>query len=653
MKTTRPLWLIASNITAMIAFIISTVSPFGLLLVAGYALALLKSPKMPRDSANIWGLRLFIYAMGAVLGRAAASGNQFTFYDARMFLTVGLILGGEMILQTLREPPRGLRYDPAVLLLSGLLFLIACNTLQLHIFVLAPIYVFTLVMAMSQNRVGARSSALATATRTGIVAIAVIIGMGLHSTLWLNRSQIMSAGARLLSSGNYQSSSADNAEMGDNPQLGSSFAQGASTARLMQITGNLSEQHLRGAAFDLYSNGTWGPTLSSRTPLDSALPRETRENVGEGNSGDPRTDIDASITMLRPSNQVLYAPLNVHALVPGAGGSGFDWARYAGPLKTDSELLPVTFGIINSKQILDGVELTQGPLCVAPDAAQRQTLLTVPPEIDARVRELTDVATLEAPTQPEKIIAIAQYLQDNHGYSLNFARGAGDPVSEFLLSKKSAHCQYFAASAVMMMRVAGVPARYVSGFYAHETQDDGSTIVRGRDAHAWAEAYVDNVGWVTVDATPAAGRADPRANPLPFYQKPLENLIDWWGRVRAWFSRLTTAQILGLMTVVLIIWGAERYRQSWGKNRRAARASAVPLELAPLAKRFEKSLARRGLALSPGTPWSETLPPDWTREARWVALYNRLRFARGDDEQLRELANELDELEREKTKASI
>ena len=647
MKTTRPYWLIASNLAAMIAFIISTLSPFGLVLVAGYALALLMPQKMPRDSANIWGLRLFIYATGAFLGQATR--GPIYYYDARAFLTVGLILGGELILQTLREPPRGLRYDPAILLLSGLLFLIACNTFSPHIFVLAPIYVFTIVMAMNQNRIGARSSALVTATRVGIVAIAVVIGAGLHGTLWLNRSQIMAAGARLLSSSNYQSS-AQSADMGENPQLGSSFAAGASTARLMRIKGNLGDPHLRGAAFDLYSNGAWGPTLSSRNADVAALAKETHETVDGTNSGAVRTDIDASITMLRPSNQVLYAPLNVHALVPGEGASGFNWARFAGPLKTDGELLPVTFGILNSRKMLDGVEWEQGPLCVAPNAQQRATLLVVPPEIDARVKDLTADATLEATTQPEKIIAIGQYLQAHHGYSLDFARGSGDPVSEFLLSNKSAHCQYFAASAVMMMRIAGIPARYVSGFYAHETQDDGSIIVRGRDAHAWAEAYVDGAGWVTVDATPAAGRADPAANPLPFYQKPLENLMDWWSRVRAWFSRLTPIQILELMTVVLLIWGAERYRQSWRRVRRAARASTVPLELAPLAKRFEKTLAKRGIALSPGVPWSESLPPDWEREARWIALYNRLRFARGDNNELRELARELDALEREKTK---
>ena len=644
MKQTRPLWLIASTVTAMLAFTFSTVSPFGLLLVACYALAIITPNKMPRDSANIWGLRLLIYALGAVLGRSANSG-PFYHYDARAFLTIGLILGGEIILQTLREPPRGLRYDPVVILLSGLLFLIACNTLGAHIFLLAPLYVFTLVMAMSQNRPGARVSHVALFTRIGIVAIAVTLGTGVHNTLWSNRSNIMALGAQLLSGGNYQSQGGD-ANVGENPELSTNFAQGASTARLMKVRGNLTEPHLRGAAFDLYSKGAWGPRISSRS-IESASPIETKENVGEGNSGESRTDTDVTIAMLRPSDQVLYAPLNIYAIV--SAGNGFDWSRYDGPIKTDNENLPLSYAFINSKKNLEGVELTQGPLTVAPDAAQLQRLLTVPPEIDPAVAALALEVTANAPTQPEKIEAIVEYLLNNHAYSLDFARGSGDPVSEFLLSDKSAHCQYFAAGAVMMMRAAGVPARYATGFYAHEQEgSNGSIIVRGRDAHAWAEAYVQGVGWVNVDATPAAGRADPRANPLPWYQKPLENLTDWFARVRAWFSRLTTLQILGLMTLVLFIWMGERYRQSWRKRRIAARAAQIPLELAPLAKRFERALAKRGIALSPGVPWSESLPPAWKREARWVELYNRLRFARGEPDELRELARELDEVEREK-----
>lgn len=632
----------------MLAFAISTVSPLALGLLAFYVLAILRPGTMARDSANIWGIRLLLYALGAALGRSVGSQGGFYYYDARAFLTVGLILGGEIVLQTLREPPRDLRYDPVIVLLGGLLFLIACNTLGGHIFVLAPLYVFALVMALGQVRHAARARGAALATRMGLIAVAVALGAGFHSALWANRSNIMSLGARLLSSSNYSTGAGD-ADIGENPQLGTSFAAGASTARLMRIEGKLRDPHLRGAAFDLYSNGTWGPKISDRA-IAPALPGDTCENVGCSVSGEPRTDTDAKITLLRPSNQVLYAPLNVAALVP-TGGQGFDWARYAGPLKTDDDNLPVTYGVVNSKKNYGSVELTQGPLTVAPDADQRERLLKVPAEIDPKVRALALDITREAPTPAEKIEAIVEYLLNNHAYSLDFARGSGDPVSEFLLSKKSAHCQYFAAGAIMLMRAAGVPARYVSGFYAHETDDEGHIIVRGRDAHAWAEAYVDGVGWVNVDATPADGRADPKANPLPWYQKVTEQIQDGFGRVRAWFSRLTTLQILELMAIVLLIWGAERWRQSWRANRINKRKSTVPLELAPLARRFERALAKRGITLSPGQPWSEALPPDWEREARWVELYNRLRFAARDEGAVRRLADELDVLEREPANA--
>ena len=646
MKTQRPYWLHASVALAMLAFAFSTVSPLALGLLALYGVAAIAPPKMPRDSANIWGIRLLIYALGAALGRTMTSHGGFYYYDARAFLTVGLILGGEILLQTLREPPRDLRYDPVIVLLSGLLFLIACNTLGAHIFVLAPLYVFALVMALGQVRFGAPTSATAGLTRVGLIALAVALGAGFHAALWANRSGIMALGAQLLAGGSYSAGGSD-AEMGDNPQLGSSFAAGASTGRLMRIEGKLGDAHLRGAAFDRYASGTWGPKLSERS-IGPALPRDTCENVGCSTAGEPRTDIDAKITLLRPSNQVLYAPLNASALVP-TGGQGFDWARYAGPLKTDDENIPVTYGVVNSRKNYDAVELTQGPLTVAPNAAQRAQLLEVPSEIDPGVVTLARNVTRGARTPQDKIEAVGQHLLNTHAYSLDFARGSGDPVSEFLLSKKSAHCQYFAAGAVMLLRASGVPARYVSGFYAHEKADDGSIVVRGRDAHAWAEAYLNGVGWVTVDATPSDGRADPKANPLPWYQKPLEAAQDSFNRVRAWFSHLTTVQILELMVVVLAIWGVERWRQSWRRGRSTARQSTVPLELAPLAKRFEHALARRGIALAPGQPWSEALPPDWEREARWIELYNRLRFAGRNQSEIARLARQLDELERDRT----
>ena len=380
MKTQRPFWLIASVALAIISLALSTVSPLALGLLGLYGVAVLSPVRMPRDSANIWGLRLLLYALGAALGRSV--GGPIYYYDARAFLTVGLILGGEIILQTLREPPRDTNYDPVIVLLSGLIFLIACNTLSPHIFVLAPLYIFALVMALGQVRAGARANSAATLARLGAIAVAVSLGAGFHSALWANRSSIMAVGARLLSGGSY-SEGAGSADMGENPQLGTSFAANASTARLLEITGELGDAHLRGAAYDQYAGGAWGPKLSSRN-VASALPRQTCENVGCSTSGEPRTDYNAKITLLRPSNQVLYAPLNVAAIVP-FGGQGFDWSRYDGPLKTDSEVVPTTYGVVNSKVNYAGAELGQGPLCVAPDAAQRARLLEVPDEIDPGV----------------------------------------------------------------------------------------------------------------------------------------------------------------------------------------------------------------------------------------------------------------------------
>src|SRR5262249_43197326 len=64
---------------------------------------------------------------------------------------------------------------------------------------------------------------------------------------------------------------------------------------------------------------------------------------------------------------------------------------------------------------------------------------------------------------------------------------------------------------VLLLRAAGVPARYVTGFRGGEWNPIGGYVaVRGERAHAWAEAFVDGSGWTRVDATPPAeapGRA--------------------------------------------------------------------------------------------------------------------------------------------------
>lgn len=638
-------WIVGAVFTALAAFYLSTDSPFVMMLAVLYAASLFLPQRFERDSGGIWGLRLLVYATLAVLGRAPTGAPGY-FVDAQAFTTAGLIAGGELILQAFRRPPQGARFDGWIVSLSGVIFLIACNTNRGHIWLTAPMYMMFLLLSLVDLRPRAARQGLFSGTRRVLMlCIAVTLGAALHQTLWAYRGSIIALGARIFTE---RGPGSQGANLGDAPSLSSSFSSGASTARLMRIEGSLNDSHLRMAAYDDYQNGMWGPATSKRN-IASALPNETRE---EDEHKVRRTKTDAKIIVLRDTGGILFAPLNSWALLP-AEGQSFDWDRYQGPIKTE-EPPPVSYYIIDSKADVDGVPTTQGPLCVAPSRLQRARLLVVPTEIDPRVKALAQEVSLEGNSPAEKAALIVDYLFKTNKYSLNFVRGAQDPVSDFVLNKKAAHCQYFASAAVMMLRSVGIPARYVTGYYAHEAGDDGATIVRGRDAHAWTEAFIDGVGWVVLDATPPAGRADPAVSPLPWYQKWLEWTQDTFTRVRAWFATRTQLQIFEMVLFIVALWGLERWRQARKVARRRQAGQVPPPELAPLARRFERVLARRGISLSAGRPWSEAVPDDLEGEREWIEGYNRARFDESDEAELRELERELEKLEKgrkEKTEA--
>ena len=67
-------------------------------------------------------------------------------------------------------------------------------------------------------------------------------------------------------------------------------------------------------------------------------------------------------------------------------------------------------------------------------------------------------------------------------------------------------CQDHAQVMVACARIIGVPARYVSG-YLYAAEDEPSEAAQ-EAAHAWAELYVDGLGWVGFDA---ANRCSPDA----------------------------------------------------------------------------------------------------------------------------------------------
>lgn len=77
-------------------------------------------------------------------------------------------------------------------------------------------------------------------------------------------------------------------------------------------------------------------------------------------------------------------------------------------------------------------------------------------------------------------------------------------VDRFWLDRRSGFCEHFAAAFVVVMRAMDVPARVVTGFQGAELNPvDGLYVVRNSDAHAWAEYWQPELGWVRVDPTAA------------------------------------------------------------------------------------------------------------------------------------------------------
>jgi len=90
-------------------------------------------------------------------------------------------------------------------------------------------------------------------------------------------------------------------------------------------------------------------------------------------------------------------------------------------------------------------------------------------------------------------------------------------LGDFLTRTRSGHCEYFASAATLLLRAAGVPARYATGFAAIEYSAlEGAWVVRTRHAHSWTRAWVDG-RWVELDATPAAWGPE-EASEAPFWQ---------------------------------------------------------------------------------------------------------------------------------------
>jgi len=135
---------------------------------------------------------------------------------------------------------------------------------------------------------------------------------------------------------------------------------------------------------------------------------------------------------------------------------------------------------------------------------QEDQMLHVPTQLRADVGHIASRIFAGCSTTSEKIDAVVQYFQTNYTYFLGLPIPRGrDKLTHFLLEEETGYCEYFASGAAILLRLAGVPTRYVTGFLVSYKDDlTGLWIARNMDAHAWVEAWDKELRqWRIVEAT--------------------------------------------------------------------------------------------------------------------------------------------------------
>ena len=173
--------------------------------------------------------------------------------------------------------------------------------------------------------------------------------------------------------------------------------------------------------------------------------------------------------------------------------------------------LPVGMVQISS---LGAIKASEGPglvdygveydLSADRDSPPAELDLALPRREQATLQRLA--AELGLINQPPVVTAarIHAFLLGQFRYSLDLPTpAAGQTALEtFLLQTRAGHCEYFASAAALLLRTAGIPARYATGFSVSEYRAlEGVYVARRRHAHAWTLIWQDG-RWQDFDATP-------------------------------------------------------------------------------------------------------------------------------------------------------
>ena len=278
------------------------------------------------------------------------------------------------------------------------------------------------------------------------------------------------------------------------------------------------------------------------------------------------------------------------------------------------------------------------------DGPPRTLDLVVPRNEQAAVERAAAQLGLAGKTPEQAVIAVRAWFSSHFRYArfLGARPQGASPLEDFFFRTRAGHCEYFATGTVLLLRAAGIPARYAIGYAVHEWSPlEGRWVVRANDAHAWTLAWVGGA-WREIDTTPGEWISAERETAS--FWTPLGDLWSWatylFSRWR-WSEREDRlAGSIGWLLVPLIAllaWRLYRRRRVATGAARGAAATAPPPRPGDDSAFYlvERRLAQLAFPRAPGESLVRWLarvesarPPAVTTAAlpALLALHYRYRF---------------------------
>jgi len=159
---------------------------------------------------------------------------------------------------------------------------------------------------------------------------------------------------------------------------------------------------------------------------------------------------------------------------------------------------------VNQRMSYRGRSYTGGLIPGVATETDLETAIILPAGSNLKSVDFAQTLRTESASDRDFLLKVLDFFtKEEFYYTLTPALLGLSPVDEFLFSTRQGFCGHYASAFTVLARAAGIPARVVTGYQGAEYNPLGNYwIVRQSNAHAWAEAWLDD-RWVRFDPTAA------------------------------------------------------------------------------------------------------------------------------------------------------